>query len=215
MWQVHKINMSVIAQENFNSYTIGASLNNGAGGSGWSANWTATDTLVQGAVSGNTNQVAALAATTSNISRTFTAPASNKIVCDFFVNRTVSNSLVYAGVIAGGSQYCFVFDASNVAFAEYRYNGTTTGDTYTNPFPSLNTWYEANISIDKTTTTNNIVFSVNGTPTATFSSTISSLSSPQFFESISGYIAGVDLTQIQISDGGATSNTGSGFFNFM
>lgn len=198
--------MILLAAENFNSYTAGSTLPTGAGGGfGFTSNWINPSGATVYAQSGSwSGQYISLNSYSSNLLRDIPERPILDFSCEVMYT---SGNLVYFGIEAGGKQYRFVNGTGG--FNEVRHNGTSY--SITNPFVS-GVVKTARIYIDSTTTTNNVIFYVDGAAVATFSDTITSLSSPQIAFSMSGYGSGIKYGNIQIRTVGDEANFMT-FFN--
>lgn len=204
--------MTLVIQDDLSSYTVGTSINGGAGGSGWSANWVGTNANINNAIAPLTVKNFYHSATNSGTSRNFNIPATNKVRFTCYMRRTSSNALIYFG-LAMYSQICFTFGAGG--YNQYRDYGVLVNAT--NPFPNLNQWYKATIEVNITITTNNIKFYVDDVLKHTASANISNTGTPQFFSSQSGYGAGIYYADFKIDDmaGSGGSSQNSNFLELM
>ncbi len=181
--------------EDFNTYTIGTNLNTLNNGSGWSAAWTSGGVPIGAPINGKINKIAQISTSSDNCARTFNTLDAYKLKLDAYIIKNASTSMIYFGLTAGGNEYKFVFN--NDTFFDYRYNGlTSTGNP--NPFPSLNKWYKVTIIIDTIINVNNVIFYVDDVATATFSTTITSLSGAVFQVLASGFASGLSFTDLKI-----------------
>lgn len=194
----------IISTEDFSSYTSGAYLPNGSsGGSGWSSNWAVTSSVLINAQSGSwANKYASFQTSGDNFSRSFNFPASGKLDVTFQAYRPNGSALLFCGIALGGNEYKFVFGAGG-AFNQFRYNGNTSGASD----PIVNgTVHTIRIWIDTTTSTNNVIFYVDGVAKATYSTNITNTSSPSFTAAMSGYGSGCAYGNISITDGVTTQS---------
>lgn len=204
--------MTLVIQDDLSSYTVGTSINGGAGGSGWSANWVATNANITSPIAPLVVKNFYHSATSSNTTRNFTFPATNKLRFTCYIRRVSSGALIYFGITIY-NQVSFVFGAGGIN--QYRHYATTTNAS--NPFVNLNQWYKATIEIDKSITTNNMKFYVDDVLKLTASGNITNIGTPQFFSAQSGYGSGVYYADLKIDDmaGSGGSSQNSNFLELM
>lgn len=98
--------------DNFESYSTGASLNGGSGGSGWSGNWSTSGTTVENAPAGMTGKSAFITGNEVEAVRTFTEPTGTNIVT-FKMRPSVNNVAIRATFVDTGvaSRFLVRFDS--------------------------------------------------------------------------------------------------------
>jgi len=204
--------MTLVIQDDLSSYTVGTSINGGAGGSGWSANWVGTNANINNAIAPLVVKNYYHSATNSTVTRNFTFPATNKLRFTCYMRRVNSSALIHFGLTIY-NQVCVAFGAGG--FNQYRDYGTIVNAS--NPYVNLNQWYKTTIEIDKNITTNNIKFYVDDVLKHTASANITNIGTPQFFSAQSGYSSGIYYADFKIDDmaGSGGSSQNSNFLELM
>lgn len=147
--------MAFAGNDDFESYTSGNDLNGGSGGSGWSANWTASSTHVK--VQNSTVYEGSNAADIDCPSgentavRTFTATGDVSIYVAA-QKGTQAGSNASIALLNGSNWFCYISFLGTGNIIHY-YSPSWTSETLVTGY-SASQWYVFNIEVDSTSQSN-------------------------------------------------------------